>query len=174
MIWLVLLRWMHLIGAILLVGSALFYWRAVWPGLADTDADDRKTITVAIRPNWARLVMVSIALLLLSGLANVVWMAKAGEFKAVPGWYHGLLLIKILLALRVFYLMSLITGRSARAERLRENSPFWLSLTSVLAVNVVLLAGVMKSTPRTHSTLEGDEPVAPVVDTSNTLVDSPE
>ena len=162
MLWLILFRWMHILGAIMLVGGALFYWRAIWPGIAALDANARKDRFASIRPHWSKLVMVSIMLLLVSGLANIVLMAKAGEFKQVASWYHILLLIKILLALSVFFLMSLITGRSARAERLRENSSFWLTLASMLAVLVVLLAGVMKVTPR-KSSLPGPAVELPVV-----------
>ena len=149
MFWMTLLfRWMNILGAIVLVGSALFYWRAIWPGMSDLAEDQRKGRFQAIRPHWARLVMLSVLLLLVSGFANIVIMTKTFEFKEVTGWYLGLLGIKVLLAFLVFYLMSLITGRSMRAVRLRENSPLWISLTSMLAVVVVLLAGVMKVTPR--------------------------
>ena len=152
MFWLTLLfRWMHILGAIALVGGALFYWRAIWPGMSDLAEDQRKERFQAIRPHWVRLVVLSMLLLLVSGFANIAIMSKAGEFKAVTGWYHGLLGIKVLLAFLVFYLMGLITGRSTRAERLRENSPLWISLTCMLAVVVVLLAGVMKVTPRDAS-----------------------
>ena len=163
MFWLTLLfRWMHILGAIALVGSALFYWRAIWPSMSDLPENQRKERFQAIRPHWARLVMLSILLLLVSGFANIAIMSKSDEFKAVTGWYHGLLGIKILLALLVFYLMSLITGRSKLAGRLRQNSPLWISLTSMLAVVVVLLAGVMKVTPR-NTSAKNHVDVLPVV-----------
>lgn len=145
MFWLtILLRWMHILGAIGLVGSAFFHWRVVWPGVSDLEDDQRKERFQAMRPHWSKLVMLSILLLIGSGVVNVILMAKAGEFKLVEGWYHSLLAIKILLAVVVFFLMSRITGRSTKAEMMRHNSPKWISLTVVLAVLIVLLAGVMK------------------------------
>ena len=63
---LVILRWMHILGAIGLVGGVLFYWRAILPETARLSESDRDQRWQAILPNWARLVMICILLLLAS------------------------------------------------------------------------------------------------------------
>ena len=109
MFWLtVVLRWMHILGAITLVGSALFYWRVLLVGNVFSSGDEANKAWQSLRGRWARLVMLSILLLLVSGTANIFLMVKSGEFKHLPaGTYHGLLTLKIGLSIVVFLLMSL-------------------------------------------------------------------
>ena len=151
-LWLVvLMRWMHILGAIILVGSAVFYWRSILPALTTSSDSDRNSIWAAIRPRWSQLVMISVMLLLLSGIVNIVLMVKSGEFKELPpGLYHGLLLVKILLALVVFFLMSVITGRSSLAQKLQKNMAKWTAISVLIAIVIVCIAGIMKSLPRTE------------------------
>ena len=141
---LVILRWMHILGAIGLVGGVLFYWRAILPETARLSESDRDQRWQAILPNWARLVMICILLLLASGIVNIVLMARRGDFKSLPSAYHGLLGIKVLLAVLVFGLMSLITGRSAAARRIRRGARMWIAVTVLLGIAVVCIAGIMK------------------------------
>jgi NADH:ubiquinone oxidoreductase subunit 6 (subunit J) len=58
--------------------------------------------------------------------------------------YNGLLLVKILLALAVFYLTAALAGRSARAEKMRQREVYWLNVLVVLMLLIVLIAGYMK------------------------------
>ena len=162
MFWLtVILRWMHILGAITLVGSALFYWRVLLVGNVFGSGDGANKAWQSLRGRWARLVMLSILLLLVSGTANIFLMVKSGEFKQVPtGVYHGLLSLKIVLAIVVFLLMSLLTGKTALAQRLQNNMQLWISLSVILAVLVVMLAGIMKSTPRLSPNDNKSEPVS--------------
>lgn len=151
MFWLmVILRWMHVLGAIGLVGGALFVWRVVLPAHEGLDIARRKEQYESMRPQWARLVMISILLLLVSGIANVFLMGRNGEFKLLQSHYHVLLLVKFMLALVVFFLFSLITGRSTGAQHIRDNLGKWLPICFLLAVIVICIAGVMKMTPRIH------------------------
>ena len=147
-----IIRWMHLLGAATLVGSVIFVLRALIPWLCGSSDEGRKQAWDAIRPGWARLVMISSTALLVSGLLNVFLMAKTGEFKQVAPAYHGLLGVKILLALIVIFLMSVVSGRSALAVRAREKMTLWIAIAAVLAVLTGGLGGVLKNIPRT----EGD------------------
>lgn len=157
----VIFRWMHILGAIALVGSALFYWRVLLAGNVFGSGDEANKAWQSLRGRWARLVMLSILLLLVSGTANIFLMVKSGEFKQVPaGAYHGLLSLKIVLAIVVFLLMSLLTGKTAVAQRLQKNMQLWISLSVILAVLVVMLAGIMKSITRTSPNDNKSEPVS--------------
>ena len=76
--------------------------------------------------------MISVALLLLSGLYNAAMKAMSYELDML---YNSLLLVKILLAMAIFYLSSVLAGRK---------ETFWLNLNLTLAVILVCLAGVMR------------------------------
>jgi hypothetical protein len=89
--------------------------------------------------------MLAIGLLLVSGLANY---SLAVVRSAMPGSYHAIFGIKFLLALTVFWIASLLIGRSDTAERVRQKAGFWLTLNLVLATLVVCLGGVLRFTNR--------------------------
>ena len=76
--------------------------------------EERKRFQDAIRRRWAMWVGISAALLIVSGLVNTVLIVKNYE---VPGAYHGLLGVKVLLALAIIYITSMLAGRSEAAER---------------------------------------------------------
>jgi hypothetical protein len=46
--------------------------------------------------------------------------------------------------LAVFVLLSVLSGRSARAQRLRERELYWLNVTCALLVVIVCIAGWLK------------------------------
>lgn len=86
--------------------------------------------------------MACITLLLLSGMYNfmTIGMEKA---KQVGALYHALLGIKILAAFGVFFLASVLTGRSPAFESMRTNSKKWLAITASLGILVVLISGIL-------------------------------
>jgi hypothetical protein len=57
--------------------------------------------------------------------------------------------IKFLLALVVLYIASLLAGRSAAAERARQNAKTLLTVNLALATIVVCLGGYMRTIDRT-------------------------
>ena len=134
-------RWLHILPAIALVGGTMLMRWVVLPAAAALNDEQRQTLRDQLRGRWARLTMISVTLLLLSGLYNAAM--KAINFQLDP-LYNGLLGVKILLALAIFYLSSVLAGRSATAERFREKETFWLNLTLTLAVILVCIAGVMR------------------------------
>ena len=142
------LRWAHILGALVLVGGTILLQMVVVPSLANLDDENRKRVNESIRARWATLVMFSIGLLLVSGIANIGLMAGGGEFKQVPSFYHHILGFKFLLALVAFYIVSLLAGRSAAAERLREKLPPRLQLAATILVLIVCLAGGLKMVER--------------------------
>ena len=89
--------------------------------------------------------MAAIGFLLVSGLVNYVLTSR--QF-ALPTYYHLLFGVKFGLGLVVFYIASLLVGRSALADKVRARTVFWLTLNLVLATAVVCLGGVMRFTER--------------------------
>ncbi len=140
-----ILRWIHILSAIALAGGTFFCRYALIPGLQSLDETQRDALQDAIRPRWARLVMLSSAFLLLSGLWNGVTNIMTYQFP--NPLYHGLVGIKLLLALALFFIAARLSGRSEAATRFRQRRTMWLNLNVVLAVALVCTGGVMKSQP---------------------------
>ncbi len=134
-------RWLHILPALALVGGTIFMRFAYVPSLGSLADDARDELRSQVRSRWAKVVMLSIALLLLSGLYNTAMISM--NYK-VPGYYHGLLGAKILLALMIFFIASVLAGRSSLAEKFRTNELLWLNVNIVLMVVLVCIAGAMK------------------------------
>ncbi|MEQ8790461.1 MAG: hypothetical protein RIC55_29465 [Pirellulaceae bacterium] len=141
-----LMRVLHIFGASVLVGATLFMLMAVAPALGKL-ADERRLETfAALRPHWAMLVGLGTGLLLVSGLYNTAMISIRYKFPEVN--YHALLGIKIGLALVVFALAAIVSGRSGLAERLRQKMTTWLAVTLTLLVVTMSVGAYMKSAVR--------------------------
>jgi uncharacterized membrane protein len=148
--WLLLLRYFHVIGAITLMGGSLFLRLGLRPAVRELDTEARQRLHDRLRPRWAHLVMVSSALLLVSGLANL---ALAGRYEFPPllglrQGYHLVVGLKFILALPIFFIASLLAGRSPLAKRLQERPEGWMNLALVLALVMVLVGGWLRFVPR--------------------------
>ena len=130
-------RWLHVIPAVVLVGGTLFLRLALVPAASSEHVELRE----AVRRRWARLVMWSVLFLLISGLYNSYLKAIGYQLSGV---YLTLLTIKILLALFVFYLASVLTGRSETAKRFRTREIFWLNILCAAMIGIIAMAGWMK------------------------------
>jgi hypothetical protein len=146
MIFDLLMRWIHILAAITLVGGTFFLRFSLAPALAEQRAEVQQSLLAAWRPRWARAVMIASGLLLLSGLVNAVRNIMAYEFPGAP--YHALVAIKLLVALVIFWLSAVLAGRSELALRFREKLSFWLTVNVMLAIVIVALAGYMKGLQR--------------------------
>ena len=146
-----LLRWAHVLAAIVAMGGLVFARFGLVPALMDVDPATREKIHDAIRRRWLPWVIGSITVLLASGLAN--FLLFNGRVKA-EGWndglwmrqhgYHALFGAKFLLALVVFYFASGLVGRGQGTQWIRNDRAKWLSVTLGLALAVVMLSGWMR------------------------------
>ena len=132
-------RWLHVIPAMALVGGTLFMRFSYVTATKECDASDE--LRESIRKKWAKIVMISIALLLISGLYNSA--VKSMGYELTP-LYNGLLGIKILLSLTIFYLASVLSGRSDKAKAFRQRELHWLNILCILMIATVMIAGYMK------------------------------
>lgn len=144
-----LLRWFHILPAVVLAGGVFFMRWPLAPATGELDDGVRENLRQAIRRRWAIVVMVTSALLLVTGLFNAFWNIDGhwGE-KPVGHAYHAMVGIKLLLALALMMISSLLAGRSALADKLKERATFWMNVNVALAIAIILLGGVMKLTPR--------------------------
>jgi hypothetical protein len=120
---------------------------ALLPAVETLPESTRKDFHEAIRSRWSRVVQIAITFLLLSGIVNIISMENQYDLGKVP-YYRLLFGIKFLLALPVFFLASVLTGRSAFGQRFRDNRKLWLTVSVVLALLIVCLSGILrKSNP---------------------------
>ena len=134
-------RIIHVLTAITLVGGSIFSLLVLIPATNGLDGQAGDWLAKRVTARWKRVVHGGIALLLLSGFYNY--------FRAIPdhqgdGLYHGLIGVKMLLALAVFFIAAALVGRSAKLQSMRDNRRFWLQLLIFLAVLIVVISGYAK------------------------------
>ena len=136
-------RWAHVLAAVVAIGGVVFMRFVLMPAADEAlDQEQHTALREKLIARWKIVVMACITLLLLSGTYNfmTIGMEKAKE---VGPMYHALFGIKVLAALGVFFLASVLTGRSPAFESLRSNSKKWLAITAGLGILVVLISGVL-------------------------------
>ncbi len=103
-------RWVHILTAILLVGGTMF-WRLVWvPAAMELTDANRAEALNAMLARWNRLVMIGTGLLLISGFINVYRIMLDYELRKP---YHMVFGVKVLMAMVIFYVAARLAGRSA-------------------------------------------------------------
>ena len=147
-----ILRWTHITGAIMLVGSTIFMRTVYLPAKELSDFEPKPEFTEWLRVAWSRMVLISSGQLLISGLVGFVLLMQRYDIsKKFPGSAYQMMFgIKFLLAFVVFFLAAGLAGRSGLAKKLRQREKFWLTVNMVLAITVVLLGGVMRMANRTE------------------------
>jgi uncharacterized membrane protein len=158
-------RWLHILGAITLAGSAIFMRFALHPTLAEATDDVRASVKEGVRRRWLVFVHSSITVVLLTGLFN--FYCRFAEVKPMP--YHAIFGLKLLLAMVVFFIASALVGRSRGLQPMRDHAGFYLNINVVLAVILVGLGGVMRYAPLKPTAPSAQSPSALVrpVATSN-------
>jgi len=148
---LLLLRWAHVLAAIVAMGGLVFARFALVPALSEFDQDARDRIHDAIRRRWLPWVIGAITVLLASGLANfLLFNARVRSEEWAEGmWmrqhsYHALFGAKFLLAMVAFYFASALVGRGQGTQWVRDDRAKWLSVTLGLSLAVVMLSGWMR------------------------------
>ena len=154
------LRWLHIMAAITLFGGLIFRAVALNPASKELDDASREKLNEAIRKRWAKIVGMAALVLIGTGVWNLMLLIKeyapirgntdlgyANEMLLrVPNWYTHALLTKIALAFVVFFLSSLLVGRGKLAKKVQANSGKWVCITIVLAMIIVGLSAVLRST----------------------------
>ncbi len=140
----VLFRWAHILAAVVAVGGLVFLRYVLMPAADEALREEEQTaLRERLMVRWKKIVLTCITLLLISGFYNffTISMAKA---KTAPV-YHWLFGIKFLAALGVFFLASVLTGRSPGFAGMRSAPRRWLSVAAGLALTVILVSGILKN-----------------------------
>ncbi len=161
------MRWTHILAAMVAAGGTFYVRFALLPAQEAIAAEQRLALGDALRRRWSKIVAASIAALLLSGLYNVgIIEALTTAPKAYP-WYRPVFVVKFLLALGVFAIASLLSGRTTAAEAIRRNTKFWLNVNVALIVAIVLLSGVLRTADKLP------KPPKQAADAASTVVEPP-
>jgi len=132
-------RWLHIGSAILLFGGTFCLKFVVGPVLKDQSPQLRE----AVRGRWMRVVHATIAGLLISGLYNYT---KAVPLHRGDGLWHAMVDTKIVLALGVFFIASVLVGRSKGTQKFRDNAVKWTTIALVLGTLIIAMSGIAKVT----------------------------
>ena len=141
------LRYMHILGAIAMMGGTIFARFAVLPALSTLPEAEREALHAQVRRNWSKFVMLATLLLLVSGIANLALYGARYQFPTFP-LYNIIAGIKFLLALPIFFFAALLTGRSTLAKKIQANGKFWLTVNLLLALLMVLIGGGLRFADR--------------------------
>jgi hypothetical protein len=150
-------RVLHVASSIILLGG-IFYLLAVVAPRAIANGGNADAWFNGNRAAWAKWVGITTTLLLVTGLFNFVTIIQANE---IAKSYHMLGTMKILVALVIFFFAAILAGKTALAESFRERMKYWLTVTMLVGLLIVVIGSVMRSYPRTPKPLEGPAIVAP-------------
>jgi uncharacterized membrane protein len=152
--WLLLiLRWLHIVAAITAVGGIIFMRLALVPSVSVLADEQRKVLHEQIRSRWAKIVAASIFFLLVTGIVNFILFNIQTNGDAWAQWresyntlYQATFGVKFLLALVIFFLASALAGRTEATKRFRDRAKFWMTVNLALALLVVALSNILRST----------------------------
>ena len=156
------LRCLHIGSAVILAGGVLFQAFVLSPALIALDDEQRSSLGTALRARWSKLVMMTAGLLLITGLVTVMMEAPRTHYASR---YMPLLGIKMLLAIGIMFLSSLLSGRTAAADKFRASEGKWQKINALLVVVLIVIAGTLKTTDREPKVKE------PAVEAAATAVD---
>lgn len=135
-------RSIHVLAAMVAIGGAVFMRFGLHGAIASTlDEKEADRLRGAVRARWARVVHVCIVLLLITGGLNFYMLVLVPKVAPMP--YHALFGLKFFAAMGVFFLASVLLGRSPGMEGMRRNSARWLSVIVLLGVLIVVTSGVL-------------------------------
>jgi len=142
------LRWMHIVPAVVGGGAPIFARIVLLPALETLPDVERLLVKETIDQRWRVVVRVCITLLFVSGIANfVLYQAPVHKGQSL---YHALFGVKFVAAMIVFFLASALSGRSAALAPIRANSRFFVGAAASLVLVILLISGVLRSIP--HAT----------------------
>jgi uncharacterized membrane protein len=136
-------RWIHVGTAIVILGGSVFMRLVLMPAAQPLPEAEHNALRERLLGRWKLFVHVGIVLFLVTGFYNYL-VVRVPELTERKGLYHGLMGIKIILAVAVFFLAEALVGRSPALEGFRRDRRKWLGVTILLAALVVAIASALK------------------------------
>lgn len=139
-----LMRWSHIIGALIIVGGTLYLYFGLRGALNTLEGEAREAFRTAAMSRWKHFVALALVLILVSGFYNYLTITR--HLHEDQPLYHALFGVKFLVGLAAFAFVFIVTSTMKWSEKLRENPLMWhLALLTGLAV--VLIGGFMRAIP---------------------------
>ncbi|HUG91655.1 MAG TPA: hypothetical protein VML55_12515 [Planctomycetaceae bacterium] len=145
----ILSRWVHVGTAIVILGGSVFMRFVLMPAAQPLPETEHNALRERLLGRWKLFVHIGVLLFLVTGFYNylavsVPRLADDPQLADKKGLYHGLMGVKIILSVAVFFLAEALVGRSAALEGFRRDRRKWLGVTVLLAALVVAIAGALK------------------------------
>ncbi len=128
------------------------------PAAKQLSDEQHERLRTLVNGTWKRFIHVGILLFLITGFYNY--------FQQMPmhkgdGLYHALIGSKMILAFVIFFIASVLVGRSATFEWMRAGREKWLKIIVLLAAVIVAMSGFVK--------VRGAKAAAPPIEATQTL-----
>ena len=134
-------RIVHVSTAIALVGGSVFMVFVLLPAAKQLSEPEHERLRGLINKTWKRYVHMGILLFLVTGVYNYL---QQMPLHKKDGLYHGLIGTKIILAFVIFFIASVLVGRSKKFEWMRAGREKWLKIVVLLAAAIVAMSGFVK------------------------------
>jgi uncharacterized membrane protein len=132
----VIVRILHIGSAIALLGGTLFALAALLPAMKVLDEGFKQNLMSVAQKRFYRISHPAIVLLLLTGVYQ--WVSNSGVYEEAGPALHGVLGMKILLALAIFVIIF------AQTFGVIRNPGRWMKINLAMGTVVVILAAVLR------------------------------
>ncbi|MCH7870590.1 MAG: hypothetical protein IID33_02715, partial [Planctomycetes bacterium] len=125
-------------------GGALYHLFFVQPMLESLGPEHRRSVGELMAARWRPWLFTAVVVLFVSGLMNFL-MFKVPHYRdhSSAGLYHGLIGAKIILALGVMHVMTMLSLPGDKFDKkYRERAGFWLSLAVAMLVGIIVLGAI--------------------------------
>ncbi|QDU28136.1 hypothetical protein ETAA8_32360 [Anatilimnocola aggregata] len=143
------LRYLHILGAIALMGGTIFMRFALFPTVKGLSEAERAAVHTGVRSRWAKVVGIASGMLLISGIANLGLASRYDIALHGGGSYSMLGGIKLVLALPIFVIAALLMGKTDLAKKVQANAAMFMNINLVLALILVFIGGWLKFSTKT-------------------------
>ena len=138
----ILMQWLHVVAAVLAVGGVACVRFAILPAIEELDEGAREELLEVIQTRFRQIIVISMGLLLVTGLYNVGVAAAAGTL-TTPAYLHPVI-VKIVLALIVFKIAFMLMIPGPAFSGVKANRKKWLTINFVLGLVVILIAAYLR------------------------------
>lgn len=141
----IVMRFFHIFAVVIAVGGSIFTAFVVLPATHVLTPETRDNFYEIARKRSAKLVALSIGLLLITGFYNYLVVQMPMHQGQVV--YHALMGVKILLAFLVFFIASAVTGKSPAFEKIRATRKRWIRMQILASVAIIAIGAVLRAIP---------------------------
>ena len=135
----VLMQWLHLLGAVVGVGAAFFFCFVLLPSLGFLTTEQRSALIARLAPRFRVATWIAIAVLIFTGVFNLL----ESSHLAQPV-YRSVLTVKIVLAFVLFAIALTATLPLPSLARIQQKRPALLATNVILGIVIILLSAYLR------------------------------